>query len=122
MKNELHVVLTGRWYKEHLNGKREEYREITPYWVQRLCVPEVRTISQQTAKQIVSCILHKGILPVYTRFRNFETMVGHYGYTGRTFEKPVVGIRIGYGRPEWGAPKDRPMFIIEGGEVADVSK
>ena len=117
MKNELHVVLTGRWYKEHLNGKREEYREITPYWVQRLCVPEVRTISRFTANQIAACILHKGILPVYTGFRKFETLIGHYGYTGRTFEKPIIDIRIGRGNPEWGAPTDRPVFIINCGSV-----
>lgn len=35
-KRTLHLVVTKRWYDAIENGKKEEYRDITDYWVKRL--------------------------------------------------------------------------------------
>ena len=36
-KNILHLTLTGKWYDEIASGrKKEEYRDITPFWKSRL--------------------------------------------------------------------------------------
>lgn len=36
----LHFNLIRQWWETHQNGKEDEYREITGYWVQRLFVQE----------------------------------------------------------------------------------
>ena len=34
----LHLVLKGKWYDMILSDiKKEEYREIKPFWIKRLC-------------------------------------------------------------------------------------
>lgn len=42
-----------------------------------------------------------------------------YGYTKRTMLREIESISIGNGKPEWGAPTDKQVFIIKfkkGGE------
>lgn len=35
------------------------------------------------------------------------------GYTKRTMLREIESIRFGYGNPDWGAPKDKEVFIIK---------
>lgn len=81
----LHLPLKAKWYKMQESGeKTEEYREITPYWYKRLDI-------------------RKGYTHVCFR----------YGYTKRHFIHRLDSITIGRGKPEWGAPIDRDVFIIQ---------
>lgn len=96
----LHLPLKKKWYEMIESGvKTEEYREIKPYWVKRLTE----------------------IVPNYDlgRYGHIAKKFTHikfsYGYTKRTMTFECKGIRIGKGRPEWGAP-DKEVFIIELGE------
>lgn len=80
----LDLPLKAKWYKMIESGvKPEEYREIKPYWEKRL--------------------INRGY--THVRFR--------YGYTKRTMLREIESIRFGYGNPEWGAPKDKQVFIIK---------
>ncbi len=36
-----------------------------------------------------------------------------YGYTQRTMLYALDGIRIGRGKPEWGASEDKDVFILK---------
>ena len=84
-------------------GKPEEYRRGTPYWAARICrygkecgrihcgLREYCRTGVETDKKIV-------------RFR--------YGYTGRTMDWELLNVKWGYGKPEWGAPKNEEVFII----------
>ena len=118
----LHLPLKARWYEMQQSGeKTEEYREITPYWYQRLyqrkatykdagpltredaeycCEPDLRYI-----------LLGKGFAD--TELRPYTHVLFRYGYTRRCFIHRIDSITIGKGNPEWGAPKDREVFIIK---------
>lgn len=100
MQKTLFLPLKKKWYEMIESGiKTEEYREIKPYWENRLTE----------------------IVPNYDLWRyvyiakKFTHIKFSYGYTKRTMTFKCKGIRIGKGRPEWGAP-DKEVFIIELGK------
>lgn len=95
----LDLPLKKEWYNMIENGeKREEYREIKPYWCKRL-LRYMDTIEDSMT-----------IRDDYThvRFR--------YGYTKRIMLYKIDSIDIGRGNPNWGAPTDKEVFIIKLGE------
>lgn len=100
MQKTLFLPLKKKWYEMIESGiKTEEYREIKPYWVKRL----QREVYNFYDGNMVSIS------------KNFDAVKFSYGYTKRTMTFKCKGIRIGKGRPEWGAP-DKDVFIIELGE------
>lgn len=75
--------------------KKEEYREKTKYWSARL----INRFTQG--------------------FKFFDAVRFSYGYTRKTMTYEVVIITEGKGRPEWGAPIDRDVFIVKLGKRID---
>ena len=97
----LHLPLKKEWYEMIENGvKTEEYREIKPYWCKRLLGFNFVNFSCRYGYE--NC---NGKGYTHVRFR--------YGYTKRTILKEITDIVFGYGNPEWGAPKDKKVFIIK---------
>ena len=92
----LDLPLKGEWYEMIESGiKTEEYREIKTYWCKRLLR------YQDTIEDSVD-------------FRDDYTHVRfRYGYTNRTMLREIESMRIGYGKPEWGAPPGKKVFIIK---------
>lgn len=92
----LDLPLKKKWYNMIESGeKREEYREIKPYWQERLALYDNRD------KLI-------GTNPcgyTHVRFR--------YGNTKRAMLYQIDYMIIGRGNPNWGAPKDKDVFIIK---------
>lgn len=117
------------------DGKDEEYREITPYWCNRLLYQKplgidnwekyltdcrkVREIADRTPGSfgaMVSSWQH--LLIDYIGLRGHTEIDFTLGYPKRDDEsrhmyKIIESITIGFGNPEWGAPKDREVFIIK---------
>lgn len=100
MGRTLTLSLKRRWFDLIKSGaKKEEYREISRYWMGRLVaamVPFTNTVLS---------------------FTNFDTLVFTLGYpkaddTKRrmVFKNPCI--RIGTGRPEWGAEPGKEYFVI----------
>lgn len=88
MKPTLHLTLKKKWFDMIADGtKREEYREPKPYWCTRLARPYGQIL-----------------------FRN------GYAKDSPTMLVEFIGLRVGVGRPEWGAPRT-PVFIIRLGWV-----
>lgn len=95
----LDLVLTYHWYDMIESGeKKEEYREIKPYWKRRLIEQPMDEDSG------------------HVFFRDYDYVCFHRGYTSTTMIFTVREISMGVGKPEWGAPTDRPVFIIKLGE------
>lgn len=86
--------------------KTEEYREIKPYWIKRLC---------NNADKLWQCADCDGLLMCSACFspKSYTHVRFRYGYTKRTITREIESISIGYGKPEWGAPTDRQVFIIK---------
>lgn len=122
----LHLSLKAKWYRMIESGEKpEEYREIKHYWAFRLyeCFDKKqRKICKEMAKThpdgitCNKCSLAKRI--------PYERVTFSLGYPKAddalrhmTFE--YRGLSCGKGRPEFGAPVDRAVFIIKLGERID---
>ena len=90
----LTLPLKRKWFDLIRSGeKREEYREMSPYWKARL----------ESA--------HRGGI------RTFDRLVLTLGYpkagdTERRLEFANPLVRVGTGRPEWGAEPGKLYFVI----------
>jgi hypothetical protein len=115
----LDLPLKKEWYKLIESGiKTEEYREIKPYWIKRLCscvkghdvnYPSVNC----TDNTCIQCI-YDGCFAAYL----FDAVRFRYGYTKRTMTFKIEEICYGMGKPEWGAPTDKMVFKIKlGGKI-----
>lgn len=113
MENVLHLPLKAEWYNLIESGtKTEEYREIKPFWIKRLCTKE--TISKLNIDSIAND--RKALLTLYGmnifRFKDYDKVKFSYGYTKKTMTFDIVNISIGKGKEEWGAMDDL-LFIIK---------
>jgi len=89
MKNTLKLVLTRKWYEMILSGeKKEEYREIKPFWNKRL------------NKKYDSVIFYHG-----------------YAKDRPCFEIECKGIEQSLGIIKWGAKPKKVCWIIKLGDV-----
>lgn len=95
----LHLTLKKKWFDMILSGiKKEEYREIKPYWIKRL-----------VANPLLSGI-------VYKRFTHV-TFKNGYNKNSREILVEVEDIRTSKGRIEWGATEGVKCFVIELGKI-----
>lgn len=86
----LHLTLRKNWFDLIDSGiKKEEYREIKAYWQKRF------------AK-----LLLNDNLPDIVSFKN------GYAKNAPVTEWEFQGIRIDYGRYEWGAEPDKLYYVI----------
>ncbi len=114
METELKLVLKGKWYDLIESGiKTEEYREIKDYWCKRIkgfaypCPYSlISDVEGERMCQMKAIICPSGIKPKYTTVR-FQR-----GYTKKYMRYEILSMRVGKGNPEWGAPEDKPVFIL----------
>jgi hypothetical protein len=87
----LDLTLKKKWFDMIASGeKKEEYREIKPYWIKRLRNREYQAI----------------------KFRN------GYAKDSPTIMVELKTMSRGLGIVEWGAP-EHPVFILHLGEILD---
>ena len=91
----LHLTLQRQWFDMILSGqKREEYREMKPYWNLRL---------GKTRYDLI-------------KFRN------GYHLTSPTMLVELKEHLSGLGIIEWGAPAGRPVHILKLGSILELYK
>lgn len=101
-KNTFHLNLHKEWfYKTLTNEKKEEYRDITPYWTKRFEHLFPLEFKGETYHPILETL----------------TFSNGYAKDRKQFEKEFTGIRIGYGNPEWGATPGVKQYILSHGKV-----
>lgn len=89
----LHLPLKSEWYNLIESGiKTEEYREIKPYWIKRLCITD-------------------------SDFKHYDKVKFSYGYTKKTMTFLIEKISKGKGKKEWGAMDDEVFVITLGNRV-----
>lgn len=95
----LHLRLKKKWFDMIASGeKKEEYRDLTEYW-------QVRLVDH-----------------IYDQLYDFKKFDEVYFKNGYLKDSPFLkvkckGIRIGEGKPEWGAEPGKKYFVIELGEI-----
>ena len=109
----LYLSLQSKWFEMIEKGiKKEEYREIKPFWVKRIGMLEAKTkeIEQIPQEELIFMMekkMEQGYLNSYYTHVQFS-----FGYTKRTMLFEINDITIGIGRENWGAPIDKKVFII----------
>lgn len=89
--------------------KTEEYREIKPYWIKRLCDDHEGCIGGDFMDpHVVMAYTFKSF--TYAQFRN------GYSKDSRNMLRRIYSIEIDTGNPEWGAEPGKKYFVIKLGE------
>lgn len=103
----LHLTLKKKWFDMILSGeKKEEYRDISKYWLRRLKWNAKTSITQG-------------------RFRDFEMVRfargGHFHSSIPQITVKCLGITADFGgREEWGAEPGKMYFIITLGKILSI--
>ena len=123
--NKLYLSLKEIWYRMIVSGvKKEEYREITPYWIKRLLYQnkdgKMLAIDKDTAIFLADnlYILEERLREMKLGFKPYDYVEFTLGYPSKcdSHRRHVRRIRtmtIGYGNPSWGAEAVRKYFIIK---------
>ena len=110
--NTLKLVLTHKWYDMIESGvKTEEYRELSQHWAKRFATPVLWAMKAYI--QPYFCEID-GV--GYKLCRNKYTHVQFqraYPKNPPRMTKGIKSIRIGTGKPEWGAEPNKLYFVIE---------
>ena len=127
----LNLPLIEKWFKMTIQQiKPEDYREITPYWCNRLLLNNggrrskdfwercyLKMYTRETFKEwFENEIIHR-ITP-----KHFDFNVMTLGYPKSTDLDRIVklehkGIEVRTGNPEWGAIPNQLYFVIVHGDV-----
>lgn len=106
------LPIKKKWFDMILSGeKKEEYREIKPYWTKRLLKSDIKFDIDKIIEKI-----KKGECDFYktAKFRN------GYGNDKPTIECEVK-LRIGQGKEELGAEPEKEYYILEILDILEVS-
>lgn len=117
----LHLTLKKKWFDMIASGeKKEEYREIKPYWTNRLTYhefhPEISCVNS-----LKDCILYDSESKYKTGVfrKDYDVISFRNGYSkdAPTIEVECRGITYGTAKPEWSDNWQGDVFIIKLGEV-----
>ena len=118
----LHLVLKRKWWDMIESGEKpDEYRDITSLYCSRLLVKGdwiyLKQYFEYDEEKILNAVksdaqrAHMNI-----RWQHYDAVCFHRGYTNATMLYEFKGTSIGYGNPDWGAPKEKEVFIIKLGK------
>ena len=116
----LKLVLKWKWYNMIASGeKKEEYREITAYWLARLFYicdsrKNLHEIHRKDAKRIIEDWEQNGLRygNLWPKHNSVDLFAG-YETDRPTMRKEIRDIEIREGKPEWGAQPGKKYFVIE---------
>lgn len=124
----LQLSLKTKWFEMTKAGiKKEDYREINPYWYNRLFsnAHKSKLIRQEACDNFRnpnSATRWNFQNGYYFKFKMFEQNVMTLGYpkngdTERILKLEHKGIEIREGNPEWGAEPGKLYFVIKHGRI-----
>lgn len=104
--NILHLTIKKKWFDLIAAGeKKQEYREIKRYWIQRLC-NEIEYENNQQWDAVV---------------KKFDVIEFKNGYSKKSPILTVewLGMDIGTAKPEWSDNWQGDVFVIKLGEIIE---
>lgn len=130
-KKILHLTLKKKWFDMILSGeKKEEYRDLKPYWAKRLInvngPEETRGENKVVPFDIVYDIVEnlynpEEILKAYhAQYNNFDEIIFRNGYATNAPEIRIEckGISIGKTNPKW-SYFQYEVFVIKLGNIIE---
>jgi hypothetical protein len=135
----LQLNLIKNWFDLTIQGvKKEEYRDITPFWAKRLlCMDNGDNLTECYSKETIEwlCVSLKRwkvfeyasieeVLDVFhVKFKEYQNTDFRNGYKPLSVVSRFIienkGVTIGMGKGEWGFVGNKPVFIIHHGEVLE---
>lgn len=98
----LHLTLKKKWFDMIASGeKKEEYREVKPYWEKRLANVVVKIGGEDIE---------------FKRWWDVVQFKNGYGKYSPIIKYKWHRIEIREGKPEWGAEPGKKYFVIKLGE------
>ena len=131
----LQLSLIKQWFEITKSGiKKEDYRELTPYWAKRLLLYHKEPLSETLTNfeiidicSVISKCYNKEDLDFeidnwYLSFKKFDSNIMTLGYPKSTDSERILkfehnGIEIREGNPDWGAEKGKLYFVIKHGDI-----
>jgi hypothetical protein len=125
----LHLNLKKKWFDMIASGeKKEEYRNLTPYWTKRLIEvdypEEAKNDNKWISEDIVYDLLNnhdfKTVMKAYwAEIKKFETITFSNGFSKNRnqFVIELKGIDVDTGLTEWGAEYNKKYFCLELGKI-----
>ena len=127
----LQTSLITKWFEMTKEGiKKEDYREITPYWCNRLLLykgsKKPQLFWENKFYAVKNCDIEKFIYKYQNigiiSFCKFEFNIMTLGYPKTTDTSKILklkheGIEIRTGNPDWGAEPGKIYFVIKHGEL-----
>lgn len=124
MKKVLTLTVNKEWFSRILSGeKKEEYREIKPYWVARFYYDRFGKLSPVLVKELTDYIIKHGDTEHFEAKNGIEVsfipythvlFINGYGDDKPRVEKEIESIDIGKPRKGW-CPDDflgKEFFVI----------
>lgn len=135
----LQLNLIKNWFDLTIQGvKKEEYRDITPFWAKRLlCMENGDNLTICYSKETIEwlCVSLKRwddfdyasveeVLDVFhVKFKEYQNTDFRNGYKSLDevprFIVENKDITVGVGKEEWGFVGDKPVFIIHHGKIIE---
>ena len=117
----LHLTLKRKWFDLIASGeKKEEYREIKPYWVARL-VDSLEMPRQWELNEGFAFEWPKGsgLMSVMETAQHYDVVEFRNGYAKDSpkMRVEILDIVQDYGKEVWGAEFGKPYFVIKLGNV-----
>lgn len=133
----LQLNLIKQWFDLTLQGiKKEEYRDITPFWAKRLlCMEngdnltkcysggtiELLCIFLQCWEDLEYNSIEDILDKFHIKFKEYKVTDFRNGYKSldkvRRFIIENKGVTAGIGKEEWGFVGETPKFIVNHGEI-----
>ncbi len=127
----LQLSLKKKWFEMTKQGiKKEDYREITPYWCNRLTLLNGKKLSKEQWRRylITSGVLYMSLCTKPNQkinpitFIEIDENIMTWGYPSPKQKERILrieneGIEIRKGNPDWGAEKDKLYFVIKHGKI-----
>lgn len=110
----LHLVLKGKWFDMIASGeKKEEYREIKPYWERRFSCSYIEKLISRPCSSIYKS------MNIYNVGCSRDTITFRRGYFKNAPEMTVEFkcIITGKAKPEWSDNWKGDVFIIKLGDI-----
>jgi hypothetical protein len=119
--NNLQLSLKTQWFEMTKAGvKKEDYRELTPYWYAILCLYD----GQKKSKKFweFAPINSLSFDTSKVSFNEYKNNIMTLGYPKsddieRILKLKHNGIKVGHGNTEWGAFQGRLYFVITHGAI-----
>lgn len=111
--NSLHLNLKKKWFDMISSGKKkEEYREIKKYWIDRLLT--------DTDFKLLEYVINDGegdYLGYLEKKFDFIIFSNGYSKTRKQFVIELKSIKIKEGNQDWGAKPNIKYFVLELGKI-----